>query len=407
MMDQGIWDPGTLGARLRVLRRWRRLTQQELADMAELSPSFLSMVERGDRALDRRSHISALASALRVSETDLVGGPHLSADPVQAAPHTTIPTVRAALLTNTLTSPAVERARPLQELVEEMRRIDRSEYKHPVVGEKLPQLLGELHVHAAAPEDERAYRLALETLIEAFQTATFCAKDLKYGDLATVAAMRAAEVAKILDDPVTTGKANSLKVHTMPPNARDEALALAEDAANALEPHARDDHAVQVLGMLSLAAALSSTVIFNKDRAAHWLDQASSLAERVPDTPGENWGAFSRSNVAVWKVSLATERGDSGGTLLELARDVDEDVIAPRRGRHASFLADMGRGLARDRKTRKQAAQWLLRAESVAPHKIRNSGAVAETVAVMLRQSRDAAVGRELRGLAARLGVPH
>ncbi|GAA4242603.1 helix-turn-helix transcriptional regulator [Actinomadura meridiana] len=407
MHDQDTWDPGTIGARLRVLRKWRRLTLTELAGLSGLSPSFLSMAERGQRALDRRSHISALATALRVSEKDLIGGPHLTADPVQAAPHATIPAVRAALMTNTLTAPAVDGARPLDELVAEMGKIDRSEFKHTTVGEKLPQLIGELHVHAAAPADERAYRLALKTLIEAFQTATFTAKDLGYDDLATIAAMKAAEVAAILDEPITTAKAASLRVHTMPTTTRHATLQAAENAANTLEPHATDDLGVQVLGMLALAASLTATVVYDYGKAEHWMDQATELAGRTSDTPGENWGAFSSSNVGVWKVSLATERGESGGTLLELAQDVDEDVIAPRRGRHASFLADVGRGLARDKKTRSQAEQWLLRAERVAPHKIRNSGAVGETVAVMLQQSYGAAVGRELRGLAARIGVPH
>ena len=73
-------DEATIGARLRTLRRWRGKTQTELAGLAGLSPSFISMVETGNRPLDRRSHIAALASALQVSETDLVGGPHLSAD---------------------------------------------------------------------------------------------------------------------------------------------------------------------------------------------------------------------------------------------------------------------------------------------------------------------------------------
>ncbi|MFD0690964.1 helix-turn-helix domain-containing protein [Actinomadura fibrosa] len=407
MHDHDTWDATTIGARLRVLRKWRRLTLTELAGLAGLSPSFLSMAERGQRALDRRSHISALASALRVSEKDLAGGPHLTADPVQAAPHATIPAVRAALMTNTLTAPAVDRARPLDELVAEMGRIDRSEYKHTTVGEKLPQLIGELHVHACDPADERARRVALATLIEAFQTATFTAKDLGYDDLASIAAMRAAEAASLLDDPITTGKAASLRIHTMPTTTRDVTLQAAENAANALEPHVRDDLGVQVLGMLALAASLTATVIYDYGKADHWMDQATELARRIPDTPGQNWGAFSPSNVGVWKVSLATERGESGGTLLELARDVDETVIASRKGRHASFLADVGRGLARDKKTRPQAEDWLLRAEEVAPHKIRNSGPVSETVAVMIQQSYGAAIGRELRGLAARMGVPH
>ncbi|WP_433225672.1 hypothetical protein [Actinomadura formosensis] len=157
----------------------------------------------------------------------------------------------------------------------------------------------------------------------------------------------------------------------------------------------------------ALAAALQATVIHHHDRARDWLERAADLAGCVPDTPARNWGAFSRSNVAVWTVSLGVERGESGGTMLELARGVDEDVIAIRRGRHATFLADMGRGLARDPRTRSQAERWLLRAERAAPHKIRNSGQVAETVAVMIQQNKSAAMGRELRGLAARMRIPH
>jgi transcriptional regulator with XRE-family HTH domain len=72
-------DEVTIGARLRTLRRWRGMTQGELAGLAALSQSFVSLVENGQRSLDRRSYIAAIAAALRVSETDLVGGPHLSA----------------------------------------------------------------------------------------------------------------------------------------------------------------------------------------------------------------------------------------------------------------------------------------------------------------------------------------
>jgi transcriptional regulator with XRE-family HTH domain len=121
-----MYDDATIGARLRILRNWRRLTQQELAGLAGLSQGFVSLAERGERTLDRRSHIAALASALRVSETELVGGPHLSADPLQSDPHMAIPAIRMALQTNTLTSPAVERARPVPELAAEMVRIERS-----------------------------------------------------------------------------------------------------------------------------------------------------------------------------------------------------------------------------------------------------------------------------------------
>ncbi len=383
------------------------MTLTALADLSGLSQGFLSKVENGKAALDRRSHISAVAGALEVSETDLIGAPHLSRDPVQSAPHAAIPAVRAALMSNTLTRPAADHARPLAELVAEMGRIDRSEYKYIQVGESLPAVLGELHVHAAAPADEAAQRLALETLIEAFQTATWAAKDLGYADLAGIAAMRADEVARTLGDPISKGKAATLRIHTMPGGARDLALAAAEEAADALEPHAGTDTAIHVLGMIVLAAALSATVTYRHERAEDWLGRAADLASRVPDTPGVNWGAFSKTNVGVWQVSLATERGESGAALLEVAEAVDEDRLQPRRGRHAVFLADVGRGLARDKRTRDEAVRWLRHAERVAPHKIRNSAAVHETVATLLTQAKATGVGRELRGMAARMGMAH
>lgn len=47
-----------IGARLRILPRWRGLTLTELAGLSDLSPSFLSTCERGQRMLERRSHMA-------------------------------------------------------------------------------------------------------------------------------------------------------------------------------------------------------------------------------------------------------------------------------------------------------------------------------------------------------------
>jgi transcriptional regulator with XRE-family HTH domain len=63
-------DEGMIGARLRILRRWRGMTQAELAGLASLSPSFVSMIESGQRPLDRRSHIAAVATAQPDSRVD-------------------------------------------------------------------------------------------------------------------------------------------------------------------------------------------------------------------------------------------------------------------------------------------------------------------------------------------------
>jgi transcriptional regulator with XRE-family HTH domain len=79
-------DEITIGARLRTLRRWRGMRQVDLGGLAGLSTSYVPMVETGQRPLDRRSHIAAIASALRVSETDLVSGPHLTPGPAARLP---------------------------------------------------------------------------------------------------------------------------------------------------------------------------------------------------------------------------------------------------------------------------------------------------------------------------------
>jgi transcriptional regulator with XRE-family HTH domain len=405
-------DEITIGARLRTLRRWRGLTQVELAGRAGVSPSFVSMVEHGTRMLDRRSHISALAEALRVSETDLVGGPHLSSDRVQSDPHMAIPPLRVALQTNSLTRPAVDQARPLAQLHQEVTSVIeplmRTTCDYAEVGRLLPGCIDELYRHAADPADEAAYRLTLETLVEACISAAGLASALNYKDLAYLAAQRAEEAAALLDDPVQKGKAAFQAIMMLPrAGAWDRNLTAAEQAASALEPHPRDQTGLQVLGMIALAASLSAASIQRGDTAAHWLDEAGRIGTRVPDEPMRAWMSFSPTNVAIWRVSVGVECGEAGSRVLELADQVNLDLLGPKASRRAGFLADVGRGLAREPRTRAEAVRWLRRAEDAAPQRVRNSVAVTETVAFLLNRATATAGGRELRGMAARMGVPH
>ena len=404
-------DETTIGARLRTLRRWRGKTQTELAGLAGLSPSFISMVETGQRPLDRRSHIAALASALRVSETDLVGGPHLSADRQQSDPHMSIPALRVAIFSNTLTSAVTERARALTDLAREVAGEVRPacrDANYRRAGELLPSLIDELHLHVAEPADEAALMLALETLVDACIAAEETANVLGYTDLAYAAAARAMEAAAILGDPVPQGKAAWAHVMALPRDGMPERkLVVAERAAQQLEPHARQGLGVQVLGMLTLTAAMAAAVVYQETAAGDWLDEADALAGRVPDTPMVNWQLFSATNVGIWRVQVGCERGLAGAGMLELAGRVDVSRVGVHSQRRAAFLADTGRGLARDPRTRREAVQWLLRAESAAPQWIRNNPAARESVVYLLDRATAAAGGRELRGMAARMGVPH
>ena len=118
-------------------------------------------------------------------------------------------------------------------------------------------------------------------------------------------------------------------------------LAVAERAAHQLEPHARGGLGVQVLGMLTLTAAMAAAVVHQETTARAWLDEADALAGRVPDTPMASWQLFSATNVGIWRVQVGCERGLAGARMLELAGQVDVSRVSThsqRRSRPDSIL---------------------------------------------------------------------
>lgn len=74
---------------LRRVRRRRGLTQVELAGLAGMSFSYISMIETGQRTLTRRDHVNALAAALRVTPAEIA--PSMSPWPDEWAPASSAP----------------------------------------------------------------------------------------------------------------------------------------------------------------------------------------------------------------------------------------------------------------------------------------------------------------------------
>ncbi len=71
----------------------------------------------------------------------------------------------------------------------------------------------------------------------------------------------------------------------------------------------------------------------------------------------------------------------------------------------AGFWSDVGRALVAEKKTRDKGVRVLVRAERLAPQVVRHDVFVREAVTGLLHKARRDAGGRELRGLAWRLGV--
>jgi hypothetical protein len=229
---------------------------------------------------------------------------------------------------------------------------------------------------------------------------------LQYPDLTQLAARSAVEAAKLTGDPARLGMAQFERIGTAP-RAWEHSLLLAERAANALEPHARGPLGFQVLGMLTLRCALAAAAVQNASLADSWLGEAQALASRVnDDDPAYSWEWFGATNVAIWRVSIAVERGESGSAVLQLASGASPDKLVIPAQRAALFL-DVARGLAREPKMHGDAVTWLRRAEEAAPQWIRNYAAAREAVAFLLTRAKTTAGGRELRGMAARMSLPH
>src|SRR5947208_16375990 len=65
----------SVGRNVRRARRYAGLTLQELADRIGKSKGWLSMVENGRLALEKRQDIARIADVLAVSADTLLGGP--------------------------------------------------------------------------------------------------------------------------------------------------------------------------------------------------------------------------------------------------------------------------------------------------------------------------------------------
>ena len=400
-------DEPNIGARLRTLRKWRGLTIQELADLSGISKSLISYMERGERLLDRRSHIASLARVLRVSETELTGLPHVSEDPEQSAPHAVVPILREALTGNTFDDPNVDRARSLDELESllfgELTELNhKADFAHR--GELAAPVYDELHFHIATG-DEANRRRALWLLVEACEAVGMTLGFLGYRDMSYLAAARAIEAAQLLGDPVILGQAAYLRVQLMPkPRSWERPLAIAIDAVEHLEPHAGSSRiALETYGMLHLAAGLSAAAVKKPDLAFHHLGEALRVADETGDH-SDAWSAFGPTNANIWGVAIAMEYGDYDEAIKQ-SRSVNPDKLVHRE-RKAIFAADTGRVLAHlGGRQRDEAVERLKEAERIAPQRIRNNPAVRETVTYLLNQQMRMAPGAELRGMASRMGV--
>ncbi|GAA1231377.1 hypothetical protein GCM10009676_12930 [Prauserella halophila] len=390
-------DTAHIGRRLREIRSWRQLSLRAAAELSGISHGYLAKLERGDKAINSRRVLESLANTLRVAPSEITGSLNEPVDATSDELHASIPDVVDVLTGWQVDEAPDARVRPWPEIhadCERLTKVLRPAADLAGQARMLPGLIRELLTAANDPAHQRA---ALTDLLGAYKASAYLAHDLGVSGLPTLAVERMRQVAERMDDPVWTTYAGYHRAQLLSGGNRRRQYDLAVGIADA--PDAR----VETRGMAHLTAALSRAVQGDEDTAQTHLSEAAALAGQLePDVSPWQQTNFGRTNVSIWRTTIAVELGH-GGKVEEIASTVRPVGVST--SRQAAFWLDYGRGLLAEPRQRTRGVAALLKAEQLAPQKVRTNVFAREAVADNLRRARRDAGGRDLRGLAWRMGV--
>jgi transcriptional regulator with XRE-family HTH domain len=394
-----------IGRRVREVRNWRGLTLSAAAGLAGMSVSYLSMIERGQRPVTRHAVLESLSNALRVSPAELTGQPYAPADPLSGAAHAGIVAIEAALDAHDLGVDPGGTPRPWPELARSVQHLNdvlRADADYAALGGVIPGLLAELHATYVREPGRR--RDVLIGLVYAYRAAAGVTKCLGVRGLPMVAARLAQACAEELDSPEWLGFGTFVRGYAAGSLDRPHQYDLAVRTIDRLLPALDDANVAQVAGALHLNAALVCAARGEADQARDHVAEATDLAARLPEhTENFGWLHFSAGATGIWRVSLGAELGE-GAKVAEYAHIVTPAAIEGK-ARRAAFFKDVGCALVGEKRTWEKGVQILSEAERTAPQLIRHNPFVRDVVSAQLHRVRRDAGGRELRGLAWRMGI--
>ncbi|WP_043842004.1 helix-turn-helix domain-containing protein [Amycolatopsis taiwanensis] len=394
-------DGGATGRRIREIRLWRKLSLRQTAELSGISFGYLSKIERGERSLESRKTREAIARTLRVSPADL-GGPYPPVDSTSNRAHQALDPIEAVLTAWLPGEVPDERpARPWGDVKEELRKlIDelRPTSDYAAMGELVPDLILDLLIYGGDPQYGQYREEAFRGLIGTYHATGRVTAAMGSAHLSYLMSDRVMQTAKLLDDPEWLGIATWTRAHYISSRSRSRQYQVAVEAAEMAGAR------LESRGMGHLTAALAKAAQGDADGARMHLAEADDMATKIGELSlwGEGTMNFGRSNVGIWRVGLNVELGRGPG-VAEIAKDVAWQA-APR-SRQGAYWMDLGRGLIQDKKTRAQGLAALLQAEELTPQQVRNNQFVRDAVTSMMTVARRDAGGRELRGLAWRMGV--
>lgn len=394
----------TIGDRIRSLREFRDLTQEQLAARAGVHVDTIRKLEQGQRQSARINTIRALARALDVQLERLVGQATVTQ---QLADDGGLLELRDAIQ-DIGALPGVPALENLEDPPTEEAWVDsvrdatttywRGDYSR--LSSSLPLLLRDGRAVARETPTDRVWRqLAL-----AYQLAACLATQAGHPDWAFAAVEKQLAAAARASDPLMEGMGVSTLSWVLLRQGRwEQAQDVAEKKADQLEPSFRKStpHQLAVYGNLLVAAATPAARRDDPDEAMQLLTTAEAAAIR--SGPVRAYGtAFSVVDVRTQKVNIALA-GSSGrpDMALRFSSDVRiEDITRPVHS--ASYRVDVAQAQYQTGDA-EGALATLLEVEHDQPEWIKFQALAAATVREMLETERRKST--PLRSLAARLGV--
>lgn len=397
----------SIGARVGALRRRRGLTQEQLAERAEVDVSTVRKLEQGARDGARLSTLHNLARALDVRTSDLFGGGGAPA-PITADAGT-VDLIRLREVLTPVGEPEVSQGEEAPDLGRLRRsyeaiyaRYERNEY------EATAQAVPELITHARqglANADGTQRGEAEQLLCYALHMAGSLLTQLRRFDLAYFPLREAVGLARdgghlLTEASISTGLAWLL----MEQGRLGDTAQVAVDTADRVEPrmsHATPEE-INAWGRLLLFA--SGAAIRNNEphEAADILRLTDTAAANLGDRrPRWSIGPFDRTIVARRQVENAVIAGDTRRALNVAEGIVNTD--APSSVNRNRYLLDVAHAHTAQRDYT-EAVDVLRVIQHHAPEWLRHQGYARDIMARLLH-SRARPVTDEMRELADLLAV--
>jgi transcriptional regulator with XRE-family HTH domain len=392
-------DARPIGRRLRQIRQARRKSLRVVAGLAGISSSHLHRLETGVRPLDSLALVLALADALQVAPSELMVLPVPA--PGNGPTDGAINAVRLAVLAVGHDRPGgqVQPVEAIRErvavVVDAYCRCDRE----GVVGAALPGLIRDLHTSIEVGRDV-AELLDLAVLLHSHATVGWLRVVGGSLDLRSQAADLARRAAAERGTPQALGLAAWGGMYVL---VMAGAVDLAQAELDAVRVPTTTPESTQLAGMLALCQAFLTMAKSRPGDVAAPLEVAAELAHRTGEVNAYGLG-FGPQEVGQWRARTAMEAADHEQAVL-----VAEGLAVhthPLRSRQADYWVTYGRALVRLRGRHNDAVRALRHAELILPHYVQRDPLVRDVLAELLTRARQDAVGRELRGMAYRAGLP-